>query len=588
MKLLKSIILGVAGATMLSMTSCNDWLDVNDNPDTPSQAKVKVTTMLPWIQYHVAYAYAAQGYRSQFICQALTATSRVSRDGCSAQWEATASMCTTPYQQFFVGAGPNIEQMYKMAMESGAYHYAAAAKIMKSYGFALMADMYGEMPYTEAIGGSAHPVYDNGETIYNGCLADIDEAISLLGKPQEPNQPTLAEGDGWNGAAGEAGCVDRWTKMAYLLKARLLNNLSKKSAYYKPDEIIACLDKAMQSTDDDTFITHYDISEQSSDFISGDPMQCSWLFDNAGMGGGNTTRATKWLTDLLDNFDGRGIVDPRAAKLLPWLQCGKGDQMKWVRTEGYDMTTSRRLDFNGIAAPTFNKTSNTWTVSGKFELADTAYVSFRSGSIGYYGTAGVLYLNNGQACSTANVYIRPDSPTMWATYAEACFIRAEVEMRRGNTSAAFEAYKKGIKANIDDIQRALTVWNTKEEYKDIPAFTAMEGADIDNFLTNAIGTAGDISMEKIMTQKFIAMLYTMQNWNDMRRHDYKDYMNWQMPYEYARNVGSTKTIPQGKQWRRIKQCSHELQYNYSNLSAIQPNYNDDDIWTYPVWWDIAD
>ena len=47
MKLLKSIILGVAGATMLSMTSCNDWLDVNDNPDTPSQDKVKVTTMLP-------------------------------------------------------------------------------------------------------------------------------------------------------------------------------------------------------------------------------------------------------------------------------------------------------------------------------------------------------------------------------------------------------------------------------------------------------------------------------------------------------------------------------------------------------------
>ena len=36
MKLLKSIILGVAGATMLSMTSCNDWLDVNDNPDNPA------------------------------------------------------------------------------------------------------------------------------------------------------------------------------------------------------------------------------------------------------------------------------------------------------------------------------------------------------------------------------------------------------------------------------------------------------------------------------------------------------------------------------------------------------------------------
>ena len=34
MKLLKSIIL--CGAAALSLTSCNDWLDVNTNPDTPS------------------------------------------------------------------------------------------------------------------------------------------------------------------------------------------------------------------------------------------------------------------------------------------------------------------------------------------------------------------------------------------------------------------------------------------------------------------------------------------------------------------------------------------------------------------------
>ena len=58
--------------------------------------------------------------------------------------------------------------------------------------------------------------------------------------------------------------------------------------------------------------------------------------------------------------------------------------------------------------------------------------------------------------------------------------------------------------------------------------------------------------------------------------------------DLAVNAASLKGIPQGKQWRRIKQCSHEINYNADQLRAIQPNYNDDDIWTYPVWWDSAD
>lgn len=67
MKLFKSIILGLAG--LMTFTSCNDWLDINDNPNTPAQAVVPVNTLLPWIQFHLGYATGAHGYRSQFICQ---------------------------------------------------------------------------------------------------------------------------------------------------------------------------------------------------------------------------------------------------------------------------------------------------------------------------------------------------------------------------------------------------------------------------------------------------------------------------------------------------------------------------------------
>ena len=73
-------------------------------------------------------------------------------------------------------------QMYNKAKETGATHYAAAAQVLRSYGFLMMVDMYGEMPYFEVVSGSVHPTYDTGETIYTECLKNIDEAIELFNR----------------------------------------------------------------------------------------------------------------------------------------------------------------------------------------------------------------------------------------------------------------------------------------------------------------------------------------------------------------------------------------------------------------------
>ena len=60
-------------------------------------------------------------------------------------------------------------------------------------------------------------------------------------------------------------------------------------------------------------------------------------------------------------------------------------------------------------------------------------------------------------------------------------------------------------------------------------------------------------------------------------------------------------IPDGKQYRRWRQCSHEYNYNSKNLQAIGAQVpgarmtdgegnevmwnRQDDAWTIPVWWD---
>ena len=137
---------------------------------------------------------------------------------------------------------------------------------------------------------------------------------------------------------------------------------------------------------------------------------------------------------------------------------------------------------------------------------------------------------------------------------------------------------------------------------DIPSFKVMAQSDIDNFLNNAIGTAGDLTMGKIMTQKQYVIFLTTEQWLDMRRFDYDPsiFMGWHKPFMYE-NTGSYWTYcPQSKYPRRWPQASYERDYNSANLQAIGAQvpgafdipagtdglwYLSDQVCTVPVWWD---
>ena len=136
----------------------------------------------------------------------------------------------------------------------------------------------------------------------------------------------------------------------------------------------------------------------------------------------------------------------------------------------------------------------------------------------------------------------------------------------------------------------------------------MEQADIDNYLNNAIGTAGNLTLAKIMTQKRLALQCSVEIFNDMRRMDYEKgcVLNWEVPAEYTANTKLQQDyIPAGKGLRRWRQCSHEYNYNVDNLQAIgsqvpgaeafldyveegteKPCWNrHKQTWSIPVWWD---
>ena len=102
--------------------------------------------------------------------------------------------------------------------------YEAPALIMKAYMAATLTDIYGDVPYTQALKGTkgiVRPAYDSQEDIYlgtNGILDNLDMAIALIESSnytQELNGDILYNGD-----------LSAWLKFANSLKIKYLMRIS--------------------------------------------------------------------------------------------------------------------------------------------------------------------------------------------------------------------------------------------------------------------------------------------------------------------------------------------------------------------------
>ena len=618
MKLLKSIILCGICMMALALTSCDSWLDVNTDPENPSSASATYENRLAHIEFYTNSGTQFAAWRSTMSMGDWTRNYNGSTYWHMSYWNPQQGAVTTAYQWWFVGAACNIEDMYEKAMADEAWHYAGVARVIYAYGFMLMTDLHGEMPFTEALGEDATPSYDTGKTIYLGCLKALDEGLELLSKSQNPALPALSVGDWWCG-----GDVQKWIKFGNLLKARWINKLNKKGAgsyldgKYDAQAILDALAKGPQSTADNAIINHTDDNSTTHDNLGWDePVDYSPLYSVSGMNSGYM--ATKMLYDNLTNFGGYGVEDPRADKILPWAyspNAAEGEyKLKdgWRRTLGVDMVSQASPSLvNGPIRASYSAAKK-WYIETELpeRLGDTVYVEATSSSKGYAANRDIMYRRSNvltgaagedvlTAAESGTYYTRVSSPTYLGTYAEACFIKAEVLFKQGDKNGAFTAYKEGIKSSIEQMNIKLNLWcNEDAGLKACPSFTPMEQADIDNFLANGIGSASDLTLGHILTQKRIALNFSVEIWNDMRRYDFDPelFFGWGIPALHDVNASALKGIPAGKGFRRWRQCSHEFNYNAANLREIGyqvpgadmtlDQWNQaDDAWTINVWWD---
>lgn len=105
------------------------------------------------------------------------------------------------------GAEFENENMYAMAL------------IMKSLYYQMYTDTFGMLPYSEAgVEGNLTPKYDSQKDIYKGIIAELDEAMAIIGATERTGTGVadVAENDVYCG-----GDLQKWKKLANTLKLRI-------------------------------------------------------------------------------------------------------------------------------------------------------------------------------------------------------------------------------------------------------------------------------------------------------------------------------------------------------------------------------
>ncbi len=540
----KIIYIAAASATLL-FSSCNKWLDVNENPNSANSAVPTPEQRLPSIIAQFVDGYESAGTRTAFLGQQLAVVNANNNNWNLTRWNSTASSTGWPWQSWYVNTAVNLDPLIEASTQVGAYHYIGAAKIIKAWGFGYMADLYGMLPYDEFDKvNNLTPKFDQGEYVYTQVFALLDEAIEELSKTQKAGAPELAKGDTFN-----KGNVQNWIKLAYGLKARFLNHQSKLPTY-NADAILDALSKAPIANTESTIMQYVDESATTEN-----NSKASLQWGNTG----TTARITKLYYDYItNNYTGAptgssDVVDPRLNLLIPSSQETDGTFRK---TLFVDMTSE--LPKSGPASYSYASSTN------KFSNKDSVYIQLRK-----------EVAPNGRVLSTGTWYTEKGGKGLLLTNAEMKFIEAEVKFKKGDKAGALAAYQSGIKAHME--------------------LMGLNASLVSTFLSSSsvIQSAGNLTLSHIMIQKYIALSYSPEQWSDLRRMDYCTdgsgeyneasgiYKGFKRPsHAFGEAYPSTSNWP-----RRFAVPSYEINFNLEQVKAANAQA---DLPTYQnqrIWWD---
>lgn len=205
----------VAIFTLLFATSCDDYLEgLNENPNSPST--VPITVLMPAAQVNVVDVTG--GAFSRFASVIVQSTEGVDRQWASINDYSQMNPATynTAWNNIYENILVELAQIKNDANALGYGQYEGATNVLLAYTLMMATDVWGDMPYTEALNGvdNLNPVFDTQATIYSEVNSLLTSGITLL-----------SGSDGGLALGAEdliyGGDVTLWTRAANSLLARM-------------------------------------------------------------------------------------------------------------------------------------------------------------------------------------------------------------------------------------------------------------------------------------------------------------------------------------------------------------------------------
>ncbi len=201
--------LWVAVLAMASFSCQDTLLDINENPNNPTEASID--NLLPGAQAAAAFwtTRDIEEHASIFVNHYYRlAPSQHSIDG---------SQIDNDWNGLYAASLKELQAIIDDGTAAGQWGHVGIAKVHKAHLFAYMVDVFGDVPFTEALQGETNPnpVFDNGESIYPSLIEMLDDAKADLDSAITQGLPAVATDLVYGGNFGD------WQKAANTLLLKL-------------------------------------------------------------------------------------------------------------------------------------------------------------------------------------------------------------------------------------------------------------------------------------------------------------------------------------------------------------------------------
>ncbi|WP_231459807.1 SusD/RagB family nutrient-binding outer membrane lipoprotein [Pedobacter sp. Leaf132] len=472
-KIFKYILL--SGMVIFS-SACKKYLDVNTNPNS-------LTSATPNLILPQAIVGAASISNSFSLSLADFSGARANAGGFGGFGSVvTYDFGTGDYQGLWTSTYDNAQDFQYVLENTVAdptlIYSTSIARIMKSFAFERLVNQFNDVPYSQALKGTAvlSPKYDAASDVYKGCIADLDKAIVDItaGQANAATAKVAASADPLF-----AGDMNNWKRLANTIKLRMLIKMAgvpSLQTYTTP---------AFSSFNTTIGVLTADAIVQPG-YVKTDrpnPVYNSIGFTTTGTNTTTSRIPTKWIYSF---YDGNKLSDAFRGKVI---------------YRGFPSNIINQLGDESSSVPAAAAAGSAWITGGA--------------SDGVSGTPlfGVV---KGPTMGT---------PIILAT--EANFLLAEAYTRNYLAGNAETAFYNGITQSFNYLYKDFsnTVPGTKDVATDVASYRTLNATSpLVNF---SLAATTDQKIEAIITQKYIAlnMISNDEAFNEFRRTTYPRIVN---------------------------------------------------------------